>query len=87
MTTGGQFGYNNGAMTTPLKTFRGNQEPPLSQRGLAQLLGVRRETVARWETGKRKIDEDKLSLVAETTGIPKNELRPDLAKLMGEAAE
>ena len=69
----------------PLKAYRENQEPPLSQGDLAVLLGVARETVTRWESGARKIDEQKLPVVAEKTGIPKRALRPDLAELMGDA--
>ena len=71
----------------PLKIFRETQEPPLSQQELAELLGVKRETVNRWESGKRRIDEDRLPAVSEKTGIPKTRLRPDLAALMREPAE
>lgn len=67
---------------SPLKTFRKAHEPPLSQNDLAKLLDVTRETVARWESGSRKIDNEKLPAVSEVTGIPKTELRPDLAELM-----
>jgi len=72
-----------------LAFFRKNQEPPLSQREFAALLGVARETVARWESGSRKIDEDLLPIVSERTGIPKTVLRPDLVELLEqpEAAE
>lgn len=56
----------------------------LTQKGLAAQLEVARETVARWELG-RKIDDDLLPRVAERTGIPRGVLRPDLAKLLGEA--
>ncbi len=69
----------------PLKAFRENQQPPLSQGDLATLLGVARETVTRWESGARKIETDLLPQVAEKTGIPKRELRPDLAEVMREA--
>lgn len=71
----------------PLTAFRKNQEPPLSQGDLAVLLGVARETVTRWESGARKINELTLPVVAKKTGIPKRELRPDLAEVMREAAE
>lgn len=71
----------------PLKAFREKQEPPLSQGDLADLLGVARETVTRWESGARKISEPNLPVVSEKTGIPKRELRPDLAEVMREAAQ
>lgn len=67
----------------PLKAFRKSQTPPLSQGQLAGLLGVARETVARWESGVRKIDEQKLPRISEMTNIPVRELRPDLAELLG----
>lgn len=50
---------------------------------LAQFLDESRSTVHRWETGARKIDKTKLWKVAEKTGIPPRELRPDLAELLG----
>jgi transcriptional regulator with XRE-family HTH domain len=72
----------------PLTAFRERHEPPLSQQGLAKLLGVARETVTRWESGIRKIDTEKLPHVAGITGIAAAELRPDLARLFGvEAAQ
>ena len=46
-----------------------------------------RVTVARWETGIRKIGAEKLSDISAKTGIPRGKLRPDLAALMREAAE
>lgn len=71
----------------PLKTYRETQEPPLSQGDLADLLGVSRETVTRWESGARKIEPAKLDTVARKTGIAKGDLRPDLAAIFTEAAE
>lgn len=71
----------------PLKAYREKQDPRLSQGELADLLGVARETVTRWESGARKIDEQKLPVVSEKTGIPKRELRPDLAEVMRENAQ
>ena len=70
-----------------LKQYRAEQNPPLSQGELADQLGVRRETVARWESGQRKIDDEKLPEVARLTGISREALRPDLARLFNEAAE
>lgn len=73
--------------THPLTEFRNNHEPKLSQGDLASMLGVARETVTRWESRARKINEQILPLVAAKTKIPKRELRPDLADVMREAAE
>jgi transcriptional regulator with XRE-family HTH domain len=66
--------------THPLKAYR--ETARLTQLGLADLLGVARTTVARWETGERNIDDDLLPKVSEVTGIPKTELRPDLVDLL-----
>jgi transcriptional regulator with XRE-family HTH domain len=66
----------------PLKTFRETQAPPLTQDQLAGLLGVSRTTVARWETGTRKLGKDWLTRVSKKTGIAPAKLRPDLAALM-----
>ncbi len=71
--------------THPLKNFR--SERGLTQEALAALLEVDPITVSRWETGARRIDGKLLQAVAEKTGIPKRELRPDLAEVMREAAE
>jgi transcriptional regulator with XRE-family HTH domain len=68
--------------THPLKAFRDRQTPTLSQKGLAELIGVARETVARWESGARRVDDELLPVVVERTGIPATELRPDLVKLL-----
>lgn len=59
----------------------------MSPADLARFLGKPRPTVHRWETGARKIGKDNLDVVSEKTGIPKRELRPDLAEVMREAAE
>lgn len=67
----------------PLKTYRANQTPPMRRAALARLLGVSKTTVARWEEGIRKIDQDKVSKVSEKTGISARALRPDLAELLG----
>lgn len=69
----------------PLKAYR--DQNGITQDALAKELGVSSITVSRWETGMRKIARDKLTSVAEKTGIPKRELRPDLAEVMREAAE
>lgn len=67
---------------TVLRDFRRNHRPRLTQAAFAQMVSVTRETVARWELGVRKIDEEKLPVVAEVTKIPRDQLRSDLAALM-----
>jgi transcriptional regulator with XRE-family HTH domain len=69
----------------PLKEFRQRHDPPLTQRRLAELLGVSIASVSRWEAGKRKIDLELLRAIARKTGIAPTELRPDLK--YSEAAE
>jgi len=73
-------------MIHPLRTFREKRDPPLSQEQLADMLGVSRVTITRWEAGSRRIDQDKLPLVAALTGIPRRFLRPDLASLLEDKA-
>jgi len=58
-----------------------------NQTSLAKDLGVAEMTISRWETGDRKIGIKKLPLVSEKTGIPKRELRPDLAESMEEVVQ
>lgn len=65
----------------PIRAWRERQFPPMSQEALAQKLGVFRETVARWEAG-RKPDIDLLPRLVEVTEIPARELRPDLAEML-----
>lgn len=71
--------------THPLRAYR--KANNLTQQQLAEKLDVARTTVARWENGDRKIDDDLVSRVSERTGIVKQELRPDLALLMSASVE
>jgi transcriptional regulator with XRE-family HTH domain len=64
----------------PLRSYR--EREGLTQRQLAESLGVTRTTVARWETFVRNVDGSRVQLVSDKTGIPKRELRPDLAKIV-----
>lgn len=66
----------------PLREYR--KERGLTQAALGKELGVTGQTVWRWETGSRRIDDDLLTKVADLTKIPKLKLRPDLAELVRE---
>lgn len=74
--------------THPLKVYRENQTPKLSQAALAEKLGVARLTILRWEAGQRKIELSRIPTVSEKTGIAPKDLRPDLIeeheKIFGE---
>ena len=63
-----------------LRAYR--QSAGLSQRKLAERIGVQRETLARWEGGQRRVDIEKLPKVSEVTGITPAKLRPDLAGIL-----
>lgn len=67
----------------PLAKFRAEKSLTLS--ALARMLGIGVSTVHRWESGTRNIDPEILPTVVAVTGIPARELRPDLARLFGEA--
>jgi transcriptional regulator with XRE-family HTH domain len=67
-------------MTHPLKAYRDREG--LTQAELGKRLGVPRNSVARWEIGARKIDTALVPSVAQKTGIPPRELRPDLAEML-----
>lgn len=41
----------------------------LSQRGLADVLGVKQPQIARWESGEHRPSDDNLALIAGTLGI------------------
>lgn len=69
----------------PLKLYR--EQESITQKELAERLQVKRNAVARWEAGMRRIDPARLPQITQLTGIPASELRPDLAELMGEAAQ
>lgn len=62
----------------------------MSQHALADLLGVDRLTVVRWESGERKPDEKLLPVIEKKTGVAAKDLRPDLVEkheaIFGEAS-
>jgi len=64
----------------PLKAYR--QNAGITQHELAELLGVSRTTVARWESGTRKVETDRLGKIVDATGIAARDLRPDLARAL-----
>lgn len=64
----------------PLAVYR--KQTGITQKTLAKELGVAEMTVSRWELRERSIGIKNLDLVSEKTGIPKRELRPDLAEHM-----
>lgn len=66
----------------PLTAFRKRQDPPLTLEGLADLLGVSKATVSRWESGGRNPDPAIVPKISKATGIPASKLRPDLAEVM-----
>jgi transcriptional regulator with XRE-family HTH domain len=70
----------------PLAAYRNSQNPRLSQKALAEILGKDRVTIHRWETWKRKPGKDDLPIIQEKTGISPRDLRPDLVELIGDAA-
>lgn len=59
----------------PLETYR--KKHSMTRAALARHLSVSKTTIARWELGIRKIDEDLVPSIASITGIPAKELRPD----------
>lgn len=71
--------------THPLKAYREQQDPPLSQEQLADLLGRSRVTVTRWESGARKPEAEDLMVIHVKLGISPALLRPDLALLFSTA--
>jgi transcriptional regulator with XRE-family HTH domain len=71
---------NGMAKIHPLQAYREQQDPPLTQHQLADLLGVSVSAVSRWEAGKRKPDLEVLPMIQRKTGIAPAVLRPDFAK-------
>ena len=61
-------------MLSPLTTYR--KAKSLTVEALADLLGVDRTTVWRWEKGR--IPVDRLSDVEKATKISRRKLRPDI---------
>ncbi len=64
-----------------LRTWR--KANKISQVQLAQRLGIKQETVSKWELGKTKIPVARVPQLSEITGIPRVLLRPDLPDVFG----
>ena len=62
----------------PIRLWRYRHDPPLSLRQAAAVLGVTYAAISRWEDGTRIIDLNVTVTIAEKTGIPIKDLRPDL---------
>ena len=76
------------ASPNPLRSFRQHRQPaPLTLEQLGALLGVNKSTVLRWEEGR--VPAERIVEVSNITGIPREELRPDLypSRSPAEAAE
>lgn len=63
----------------PLAEWR--KAKKLTQAELADELDVTRETIARWETGARKIGAEHLPEVRKRTKLSLADLRPDLCEV------
>lgn len=75
----GRARKNSTTLLPELQRFR--EARNLSQQQLAELVGVDRVSVARWETGTRKVATRILWRVAAVTGIRPEILRPDLGQI------
>lgn len=60
----------------PLIQYR--KASQLTQIGLAEKLGVSKFTIIRWENWSFLIPVKRLDDISRTTGIPREELRPDI---------
>ena len=61
-------------MQSPITHYRAANDQTLE--ALADVLGVDKSTIWRWERGK--IPVDRLADVERATGIPRQSLRPDI---------
>jgi len=62
-----------------LRTWRNGQSLSLDEAG--RLVGVSGVQWHRYEAGTRRVSPDKVPTIAAVTGIPPQELRPDLADI------
>lgn len=67
-----------------LKSWR--MERGLSLEEAGKLIGVSGVQWHRYEVGKRRVSTDKLAIISSVTGIPTQEIRPDLADILARPA-
>lgn len=53
-----------------LKTFRDEQEPPLSQAQAARRFGISQASWSRWERGQYRPNRDMAKALMKVTGVP-----------------
>ena len=69
---------------TAFSDFRKNSGKTLD--GVAEVFGVDRRTIIRWEKGSPPVPLKRLEEAEKITGIPRHKLRPDLADIFGGSA-
>lgn len=62
------------AQKHPLTEFRERHDPPLSQTALAQIIGVSKAAVSRWENRARFPERKWWPLIKAATGLSPEEL-------------
>ena len=61
-------------MSLAEKIYQARKKAGLSQEALADALGVTRQAVSKWETGKSSPRSDKLPLLAQILGVEVGQL-------------
>lgn len=65
----------------PLRVYRLAAGATLE--ALAEKIGVHKTTLMRWESGEVPVPPDRFVVIESVTGVPRQQLRPDI---FGEAA-
>lgn len=60
----------------PITAYRSSNRLSLSQ--FAERVGVSRSYACQWETGARRVPAERAVEIERLTGIPREQLRPDL---------
>lgn len=74
----------DGTAEHPIREYRARAG--ISLDALAKRVGTSKATLSRVEAGKQPVSQKLLPKIAEETGIPRRDLRPDLVELLGEGA-